>query len=107
MTLRESWKRIADWHKRNTPQGRFRLAKRSSKQRFSDFEKALGLLLPDDVRESYLLHNGTLGTWLLYFGEVMSLDQIELMWRRNGEWQQEDGYGLGVGWEPQNIKGPI
>src|SRR5437763_501607 len=101
MSLRESWKRIADWHKGNTRRGKFRLAKGTSKRRLDDFEKSIGLYLPEDVRESYLLHNGT--SWLLYFGEVMPIEGIEAMWLRYGEWQRENDYGLGADWQPQDI----
>jgi cell wall assembly regulator SMI1 len=59
------------------------------------------------VRESYLLHDGTAGTWLLYYGEVMPLTGVETMWRRYGDWQQENGYGLGEDWQTRTITGPI
>ena len=62
--------------------------------------------LPADVRESYLLHNGTGGAFLLYFGELMTLDDIEKMWRRYGEWQEADEYGIGDDWKT-SAKGPI
>jgi cell wall assembly regulator SMI1 len=105
MSLREVWKRIAAWHKENAPPKRFTLAKAASRRQFDAFERSLGLHLPDDIRESYLLHNGT--GWLLYFGEVMPLGAVEAMWRRYGEWQRENGFGLGADWQPRDIKGPI
>jgi cell wall assembly regulator SMI1 len=84
------------------------MAKGASQRRLAAFEKRLGLLLPDDIRESYSLHNGTAGTiGLLYFGDVMSLEGIEARWNRYGMWQQDNGYGLGEGWRPDEIKGPI
>ena len=107
MSIRESWKRIVDWHKRSVPKGKFRLAKAARKGQLTAFEAELGILLPADVRESYLLHDGTAGTWLLYFGEVMSLDGIKAMWQRYGSWQAENGYGLGADWQPDDIEGPI
>src|SRR4051794_8363440 len=92
MSLREVWDRIAAWHKENAPRKRFTLAKGMSKRRLDAVEKSLGLHLPDDLRESYLLHNGA--GWLLYFGEVMPLEAVEAMWRRYDKWQRENGYGL-------------
>lgn len=83
------------------------MAKGASKRRLDAFERALGLYLPADVRESFLLHNGTAGTWLLYHGEVMPLDGAAAMWRRYGEWQNENGYGLGEDWQTRAIIGPI
>lgn len=103
MNIRESWKRIADWHRQNVSKDHFRLAKGVGKRRFDAFEKALGLLMPEDVRESYSLHNGS--TWLLNHGEVMSLEAIEVQWLQLNEWQQEDGYG--IGWTPTETVGPI
>jgi cell wall assembly regulator SMI1 len=107
MSLDNNWKRIALWHKRNARRGKFQLARGASMRRLDALEKALGIYLPADVRESYLLHNGTAGTWLLYHGEVMPLGGVEAAWQRYGEWQQDNGYGFGEDWKTGAINGPI
>jgi cell wall assembly regulator SMI1 len=105
MSLERDWQRIAKWYKDNTSSG-MSLAKGATTKRIATLEKALGHALPTDVRESYLLHNGTGGQFLLHFGELMTLDAIEKMWRRYGEWQQKNNYGIGDDWET-HAKGPI
>lgn len=105
MSVRESWKRIADWHDGNARRGRFPLAPGASERQLDALERAIGSRLPEDVRESYRLHNGT--GWLLFYGEVMPVEGVEAMWRRYSEWQRENGYGLGESWRPEELTGPI
>ncbi len=105
MSLKQDWQRIAKWYSDNTPSG-LPLATGASTERIDAFEKVLGQPLPKDVRDSYLIHNGTGGRFLLYFGELMTLDDIERMWRRYGEWQKNDKYGIGDDWKT-SAKGPI
>ena len=105
MSLERDWRRIADWYAANTPSG-LPLARGASESRIAAWEQTLGLSLPADLRESYRLHNGTGGVFLLYFGELMTLDGVERMWRRYGDWQRDNGYGVGDDWVTQ-AEGPI
>jgi cell wall assembly regulator SMI1 len=105
MSVRESWERIASWYDRNTRPGKFWRAPGASESQIDALEEALGSRLPEDVRESYRLHNGT--SWLLHYGEVMALGDVEAVWRRYGGWQRDDGYAVGASWQPREIKGPI
>jgi cell wall assembly regulator SMI1 len=59
MSVRESWQRIAKWAADNIPDGKFRLASGASSEQIDELEAVLGFPLPEDVRESYLAHNGT------------------------------------------------
>ena len=56
MDLVGVWQRIAVRHKDNTPPGIFRLAPGASDFEIDQFEAAIGLTLPPDVRES-LFHS--------------------------------------------------
>jgi cell wall assembly regulator SMI1 len=105
MSVRASWKRITDWHDGNARRGRFPLARGAPPEQVDALERTIGARLPDDVRESYLLHNGT--GWLLTYGEVMPVEGVEAMWRRYDQWQRENGYGLGADWQPDQLSGPI
>lgn len=105
MSIEQSWKRIAKWYSDHTPNG-LPLADGASPEQIVAFEEFVGQPVPADVRESYSLHNGTGGRFLIYFGELMTLDSIEKMWQRYGEWQKADGYGIGDDWKT-SAKGPI
>jgi cell wall assembly regulator SMI1 len=105
MSLENVWQRIASWYKDNTPSG-LPLAKGASEKQVARLEKTLEQTLPADIRESYLLHNGTGGAFLLYFGELMTLDGIERIWQRYGEWQRTNSYGIGDDWTTR-AEGPI
>ncbi len=104
--LEHKWQRILAWHKRNVPRGMFRLARGVSEKRITDLEKLIGQPLPEDVRKSFRLHDGTAGTWLLFHGAVMPLGEIARMWERYREWQKT-GYGIGPDWETNALRGPI
>ena len=105
MSLERDWQRIAKWYADNTPSG-LTLADGASHEQLAAFENAVSQRLPPDFRESYLLHNGTGDSFLLYFGELMTLDAIEKIWRRYGEWQDTRSYGIGDDWQT-SAKGPI
>ena len=53
MNLVDVWRRIAAWHQANTPPGIFGLAPGASRSEISQFEAAIGLALPADVRKSF------------------------------------------------------
>jgi cell wall assembly regulator SMI1 len=105
MSVRESWKRIADWYDGSPRRGLIILEAGATEGQLEALERAIGSRLPDDVRESYLLHNGT--SDLLGVGEVMPLNRVEAMWQMYAAWQHENGYGLGPDWDPRDIEGPI
>jgi cell wall assembly regulator SMI1 len=106
MDIQEVWQRILAWHQLNAPRGKFRLARGASAKRIASLERLIEQPLPNDLRESYQLHDGTAGTWLLFYGEVMPLDGIGRMWERYREWQKT-GYGIGPDWKTHAIQGPI
>lgn len=59
MTSLEAWSRIADWHRTNVPSKETRLPDGVSAQELSIAETSLGVVLPSDVREIYLRHDGS------------------------------------------------
>jgi cell wall assembly regulator SMI1 len=59
MSVREFWTRIAAWAAANIPANEFRLSPGASEQEIADLEAIAGCSLPEDVRASYLIHNGT------------------------------------------------
>ena len=108
MSIGENLKRIAAWHDRNVEQDYFFLAQGASESEFDALERTIGRRLPEDLRQSYLLHNGT--GWIPEIGEIMPIggvESIESTWRQYSSWQLEEGWGLGDDYKTEYIKGPI
>jgi cell wall assembly regulator SMI1 len=80
-----SWRRIVAWYEANTPPGTLCLPAGASQAAVGAAEAKLGLRLPDDLRSFYLRHDGLGGSWLLYFGEFLSLAGLVMQW----EWYAE------------------
>jgi cell wall assembly regulator SMI1 len=79
-TLAENWGRIVAWYEVNTPSGTLRLPPGASPQALDAAEAKLGQRLPDDLRSFYRLHDGLGGSWLLHYGEFLSLDNLVMQW---------------------------
>lgn len=75
----------------------------------------LGFSLPEEVRQSYLLHNGTKDeTFLLTYGPVLSIEAMVKLHQQLLEWRTTSGWGVPAqdhdgrtAWEPTDIEGPI
>jgi cell wall assembly regulator SMI1 len=104
MDLEQVWRRVVRWYNENTPRG-LPLPTGAVAGRFVALEELLGQRLPNDFRESYLLHDGTGEEFLAHFGCLMPLDGIENTWRRLGEMQEYYGFGT-EGLDPE-CRGPI
>jgi cell wall assembly regulator SMI1 len=100
------WDRLAAWYEKNTPH-KLRLAAPASEEQLKAFEKTLGAPLPDDFRAAYLAHNGTENNFILYHGEVLSIQEMTRRWRMYYDWQQKAGFGRGNDWRTEEIVGPI
>jgi cell wall assembly regulator SMI1/predicted DNA-binding WGR domain protein len=100
-TIREDWKRIADFARENFPEGVFRLAEGATQEQIDAAEAILGFPLPDDVRESYRVHNGSLETSFAIIGELSSIEVVARDFAQRRSWP-EDGWGT-----PDAIEGPI
>jgi len=55
----EIWERIEDWLKLHAPEAMRNLNPGATKEDIHQLEKKLGYQIPDDVKESLLVHNGT------------------------------------------------
>jgi cell wall assembly regulator SMI1 len=100
MGVAESWERIADWYRRNNLE--FRPLPGASEEQIQALEVAIGMRLPEDVRESYRIHDGTAQrSNLLYYGEVQTLAQIEKTMRMYRQMQEEEEFGVE---EPERMR---
>lgn len=107
MNIASAWRRIAAWHKAYTPAGTLTLSPGASEEEITAFEREVGFRLPDDLRASFALHNGSEDTFLLWHGELLSLEQILRQRREYLRWQEQDGWGVGKQYETEDVEEPI
>lgn len=88
-TLSENWNRVARWHSENVPDDEGSSIDRSlpagaSAEDINRAEWAIGLRFPDDLRASYLLHDGSGGYGIFPWGYAfLSLRELVREWRQN------------------------
>ncbi|MGF1472557.1 MAG: SMI1/KNR4 family protein [Rubrobacteraceae bacterium] len=71
MAVSESWRRIEDWLKEHAPELASLLNPPASREKISGAEKALGVVFPPSLAESYLVHDG----------ESKASDGVSGLWR--------------------------
>ena len=97
MDMESVWKRIAAWYSVNVPNEEFGLAPGASDEQIATFESATGVELPDDVKASYLMHNGgAAGQFepasLVHYGPFLSLDGMLSQWKFHREMEEDGEY---------------
>jgi cell wall assembly regulator SMI1 len=100
-SIAESWERIRAFYPHQI------LHPGATPAAIAAFEEAIGLVLPDDFKESLRLHDGGDNFWFhSTSGEFLSLAGMLKQWKtyrqaqRQGEYATED-------WEASDIEGPI
>lgn len=84
------WNRIESWLESNAPEIFIALPEGASTTEIEELESKVGIRLPNYVRESYLIHNGSSDRSLFNAGTLRSLEQMY------DEWEiQEDLWGDG------------
>jgi cell wall assembly regulator SMI1 len=81
--MQATWTRIEDWLKRNAPETLRALRPGAARTAIAKAEKALGVTLPDDVRELYRIHDGQSPDTSGLFDdwEFLSLARVIKEWR--------------------------
>ena len=92
MSISSLWGQITAWHEANTPEGTLTLAEGASEEEIRAFEMEFGFQLPDDLRTSFAIHNGSGDRFFLHFGELLSLEKVLEQWRMYKDWQSSDGW---------------
>jgi len=107
MSVSTSWQRIDAWHLANTRPKKLGLKPGATPQAISALESSIGAKLPDDFRESLLLHNG--GGWILWYGELLSIDAMLKQWTTYCDWQNRGEFAVpgSPDWQTHSISGPI
>lgn len=106
--IASAWQCISAWYAANTPAGTLVLAPGATEDELAHFEGEIGFSLPQDLRASFALHNGTLNEgFLLHHGELLSLRQILHLREQYLQWQREENWGLEPDYKAEYITGPI
>jgi cell wall assembly regulator SMI1/predicted DNA-binding WGR domain protein len=100
-TIREDWSCIVAFASERFPEGEFRLAGGATEEQIGAAEQILGFRLPDDVRESYRIHNGSDDSSFPIIGVLSPIDVVADDFAQRRGWP-EDGWGT-----PDEIEGPI
>jgi len=79
--MREIWRRIEDWLEINAPESLTSLQSGAPEEELQEFENFLSVKLPEDVKESYRIHNGQNESLLFIDSRYFfTLEQIKSDW---------------------------
>jgi cell wall assembly regulator SMI1/predicted DNA-binding WGR domain protein len=94
-SIQASWKRIDAWLTQNAPQLMAKMGKPATQEAVAEAEATLGVELPDAVRASYAVHDGSGEVSLFPSGDYLSLDEMLVQYRcwkglvEEGSWDDE------------------
>lgn len=103
----DSWKRMGKWLKRNAPDWK-PMCKKASQSQIAKAQDEMGIIFPDDLKESYGCHNGSDedgGIFPVPDGisfQLLPLDQVVLDWHAWKDLIDKDEFN---GREPKSDKG--
>lgn len=76
-----SWKQIEAWYEINVPADQFFLAGGATDEAIDKVQSDLGVAFPEDLRESYRLHDGSGSQAVFAYGfHLLSLEEIVESW---------------------------
>jgi len=113
-TIEGLWQRIEDWMRLHAPQRWQQLAPGADEEEIKRLEHTIDIALPEEVRASYLRHDGGYIIELVSQMEIMSVEAIVGIWQLYRELLDYDDWAatppvyfteerLRFGWKP----GPI
>jgi len=86
MTIKQLWQRLETWANNNAPELLDELQGPASDIEIEELEKRLHLILPEDLKESLLIHNGEDDGWparVFYeYGAYLPVPKIYNMWKK-------------------------
>ena len=86
MTITENWQEVERWLSAHAPKVLASLPKGASAKALAEAEKVLGLALPQDLRESLAVHDGSAETFAFYgpndilLGKPLSAKEVVASW---------------------------
>lgn len=79
--MKALWNRIEAWLAAHVPGGAGNLNPGATDTEIAATERFLGVAFPDDVRESFRIHDGQAdGPWLLWGDDLLSLQRVRDEW---------------------------
>jgi cell wall assembly regulator SMI1 len=94
-TVEKAWARLWRWYEENLPVNVYRFLGGATLDEIRAFEDKIDVVLAEEVRESFLLCNGSEGCGLSFFGNINPLSEMLSIWNA---WQ---GYiRQGPDWPP-------
>lgn len=78
--MREIWAGIEEHLRLLAPECHAALPPGANAEQIEQLESMLGVAMPEDVKQSYLIHDGSGGKWFLPAGELLSLRGIAENW---------------------------
>ena len=91
VSIREVWTQIEDWLTENAPQLLKNLNSPATIEEIEQTEIELGIKFPDEVRDSYLIHNGS-ENWLFFGDDFLSLKRLIYVFNRSKLWYEDSRY---------------
>ena len=83
--IRDAWRRIRSWYARNVHEPPypdfFEWGAPATTVDIDDLEAAITITIPDDMRATYELYNGTGRQWVFDCGYLMSLSEVRDTWK--------------------------
>lgn len=104
MNAHQLWQRIRETYSEDEEYAEFEFAAPATDSEIELLTETVGEL-PAEFIESLKVHNGC--TWLLGFGELLSIEGLIQQWNMYSEWQSNDDYGKGPSWSTDELKGPV
>lgn len=80
--IESAWARLKKWYTENVPAKVFSFERGASAAEIANAGAHLGVTLPKEVADSYLICNGLHGCGLSYFGYFNSLKEMVSIWDR-------------------------
>lgn len=99
--MKAIWKRIHTWLDKNAPAGYGNLRPGTTAKSIQAAEKAMQLKLPEDVKASYLIHDGQSMEPGLIGGEgwmLLSLEEIVKVWGRWSKANPRNAHFVPIAW---------
>jgi cell wall assembly regulator SMI1 len=107
MNIASVWARIEAWHLENTPRGTLSFAAGAGEEEIRAFEREVGFRLPEDLRASFALHNGSEDTFLLDHGPLLPLAEVLRQRDQYRQWQEQEGWGRSEAYATEVVGGAI
>lgn len=75
-SIARNWERIGAWYAEHVPWTKRWSTIGASDRQIADVESRLGFELPQPMKESYRVHNGTAECWLVHYDQLQAIGEL-------------------------------